>query len=39
MKLVVDKPVADMNQGELEKAWMWARKEYGGRPEAGTAGL
>jgi superfamily II DNA or RNA helicase len=29
MKLVCTKPVADMNQKELEKVWLWLRKEYG----------
>jgi superfamily II DNA or RNA helicase len=29
MKLVCDKPVAEMNQKELEKVWLWVRKEYG----------
>jgi hypothetical protein len=28
MKLVVNKAVADMDRGELEKVWIWARKEY-----------
>jgi hypothetical protein len=29
MKLVCGKPVTDMNQKELEKVWIWVRKEYG----------
>jgi hypothetical protein len=29
MKLICDKPVAEMNQGELESVWVWLRKEYG----------
>jgi hypothetical protein len=29
MRLVCEKPVKDMNQGELEKVWLWIRKEYG----------
>jgi superfamily II DNA or RNA helicase len=29
MKLVCEKPVADMSQKELEKVWLWVRKEYG----------
>jgi hypothetical protein len=29
LKLICDKPVAEMNQAELEKVWMWVRKEYG----------
>jgi superfamily II DNA or RNA helicase len=29
MKLVCNKPVAEMNQYELEKVWIWVRKEYG----------
>jgi superfamily II DNA or RNA helicase len=39
MKLVVNKPVLDMNQGELEKVWMWVRKEYGGVYGTGTDGI
>jgi hypothetical protein len=39
MKLVVNKPVADMNQKELEKVWIWARKEYGGVYGTGTDGI
>jgi superfamily II DNA or RNA helicase len=39
MKLVIDKPIADMNQGELEKVWMWARKEYGGGYGTSTDGI
>jgi hypothetical protein len=29
LRLVCAKPVKDMNQGELEKVWLWVRKEYG----------
>jgi len=29
MKLVCPKPVAEMNQQELEAVWMWLKKEYG----------
>jgi superfamily II DNA or RNA helicase len=29
MKLICNKPIAEMNQGELEKVWLWVRKEYG----------
>jgi hypothetical protein len=29
MRLICAKPVADMNQKELEKIWLWLRKEYG----------
>jgi hypothetical protein len=29
MKLICNKPVKDMNQSELEKVWLWFRKEYG----------
>jgi hypothetical protein len=29
MRLVCEKPVKDMNQSELEKIWVWVRKEYG----------
>jgi hypothetical protein len=28
MRLVCGKPVKDMNQSELERVWIWARKEY-----------
>jgi hypothetical protein len=28
MRLICAKPVADMNQKELEKVWLWVRKEY-----------
>jgi hypothetical protein len=28
MRLVCEKPVSDMNQKELEKVWIWVRKEY-----------
>jgi superfamily II DNA or RNA helicase len=28
MRLVCAKPVAEMNQRELEKVWLWVRKEY-----------
>jgi hypothetical protein len=31
MKLICPKAVAEMNQGELEKVWIWIRKEYGGQ--------
>jgi hypothetical protein len=31
MRLVCAKPVKDMNQGELEKVWMWVKREYGGQ--------
>jgi superfamily II DNA or RNA helicase len=30
MRLVCEKPVKDMNQKELEKVWLWVRKEYKG---------
>jgi hypothetical protein len=30
MRLVCGKPVKDMNLGELEKVWMWVKREYGG---------
>lgn len=30
LRLVVAKPVAEMTLGELEKTWMWLRREYGG---------
>jgi hypothetical protein len=33
MRLVVPKPVAEMNQKELEAVWLWVRKEYGGIKE------
>ena len=29
LRLVCEKPVKDMSQGELEKVWIWVRKEYG----------
>jgi superfamily II DNA or RNA helicase len=29
MRLVCEKPVKDMNQSELEKVWIWVKKEYG----------
>jgi superfamily II DNA or RNA helicase len=29
MRLVCEKPVKEMNPRELEKVWMWVRKEYG----------
>jgi len=29
MKLICDKPVKEMNQSELEKVWIWVKKEYG----------
>ena len=29
MRLVCPKPVAEMNQGELEKVWVWIRENYG----------
>jgi superfamily II DNA or RNA helicase len=29
MRLICAKPIKDMNQQELEKVWLWARKEYG----------
>jgi hypothetical protein len=31
MKLICNKPITEMNQSELEKIWLWARKEYGER--------
>lgn len=31
MRLVCEKPVAEMNQRELEKVWCWVTKEYGGK--------
>jgi len=30
MKLVCPKPVAEMNQTELETVWIWVKREYGG---------
>jgi len=30
MKLICNKPIAEMNCEELEKIWLWVRKEYGG---------
>ena len=30
MKLICPKPVAEMNQSELETVWVWVKKEYGG---------
>lgn len=30
MRLLVQKPVADMTVRELEKVWIWLRREYGG---------
>jgi hypothetical protein len=32
LRLVCEKPVKDMNQGELEKVWLWVKREYGGQP-------
>jgi superfamily II DNA or RNA helicase len=32
MRLVCGKPVKDMNQSELEKVWLWVKREYGGQP-------
>ena len=29
LRLIVPKPVAEMTGKELEKAWMWVRREYG----------
>jgi superfamily II DNA or RNA helicase len=29
LRLICDKPVKDMNQSELEKVWLWIRREYG----------
>ena len=31
LRIVCDKPVKDMNQSELEKVWLWVKKEYGGQ--------
>jgi superfamily II DNA or RNA helicase len=31
LRLVCEKPVKDMNQGELEKVWLWVKREYGGQ--------
>jgi hypothetical protein len=28
MRLICNKPIAEMKQSELEKVWMWVRKEY-----------
>jgi hypothetical protein len=28
MRLVCEKPVSEMNHKELEKIWLWVRKEY-----------
>jgi superfamily II DNA or RNA helicase len=30
MRLICAKPLAEMNQSELEKVWTWVRKEFGG---------
>jgi hypothetical protein len=30
MRLVCGKPVKDMNRSELEKVWIWIKREYGG---------
>jgi hypothetical protein len=29
MRLVCEKPVKDMNQSDLEKVWLWVKREYG----------
>ena len=29
LRLIVPKPIAEMTGKELEKAWMWVRREYG----------
>jgi hypothetical protein len=31
IRLVCGKPVKDMNQSELEKVWLWVKREYGGQ--------
>jgi superfamily II DNA or RNA helicase len=31
MRLVCGKPVKDMNRSELEKVWIWIKREYGGK--------
>jgi hypothetical protein len=31
MRLVCEKPVKDMNQSDLEKVWLWVKREYGGQ--------
>ncbi|MDR2477083.1 MAG: DEAD/DEAH box helicase family protein [Treponema sp.] len=31
LRLICEKPVKDMNRGELEKTWLWVRKEYGNK--------
>ena len=31
MRLICEKPVKDMNQSELEKVWLWVKREYGGK--------
>jgi superfamily II DNA or RNA helicase len=31
IKIICDKPIAEMNQKELEKVWMWVKREYGGQ--------
>ena len=33
MKILCNKPVKEMNQGELEKVWFWVKQEYGGHGE------
>ena len=30
LRLVVPKPVSEMTGKELEKVWIWLRREYGG---------
>jgi hypothetical protein len=30
-EILEGKPVREMNRGELERVWVWLRKEYGGR--------
>ena len=30
LRLIVPKPIADMSAKELEKVWIWLRREYGG---------
>ena len=31
LRLIVPKPVSEMTGKELEKIWIWLKKEYGGK--------
>jgi superfamily II DNA or RNA helicase len=33
MRLVCEKPIGEMNQAQLEKVWVWVKREYGENPE------